>query len=184
MTRHKPAENVVILRSSQRISTWQTEQCMKISWSSHWSMVMKINTYCSYSSGKFGNESALSVIGFFSGSNKYPVELQTDSSNDGPTVEDLANLAARLTDVPRGSQRLIYKGEWRWREALSLYGGLFLLMIHPNKYFCSRTIGLNTLRDRIFPTLRPEDIRGYHSIFKSHVHYMLMFVPNRGHCFE
>ena len=117
MTRHKPAENVVILRSSQRISTWQTEQCMKISWSSHWSMVMKINTYCSYSSGKFGNESALSVIGFFSGSNKYPVELQTDSSNDGPTVEDLANLAARLTDVPRGSQRLIFKGEWHWREA-------------------------------------------------------------------
>lgn len=76
-------------------------------------MVMKINTYCSYSSRKFGNESALSVIGFFSGSNKYPVELQTDSSNDGPTVEDLANLAARLTDVPRGSQRLIFKGEWR-----------------------------------------------------------------------
>ncbi|XP_058942366.2 BAG family molecular chaperone regulator 1 [Pocillopora verrucosa] len=45
------------------------------------------------------------------GSNKYPVELQTDSSNDGPTVEDLANLAARLTDVPRGSQRLIFKGQ-------------------------------------------------------------------------
>ncbi|XP_022805343.1 BAG family molecular chaperone regulator 1-like [Stylophora pistillata] len=45
------------------------------------------------------------------GSKKYPVELPIDSSNDGPTVEDLANLAARLTDVPRGSQRLIFKGQ-------------------------------------------------------------------------
>ena len=33
-----------------------------------------------------------------------------EGSDDGPTVEDLANLAAQLTEVPRGSQRLIFKG--------------------------------------------------------------------------
>lgn len=31
-------------------------------------------------------------------------------SEEGPTVEDLANLAAQVTEVPRGSQRLIFKG--------------------------------------------------------------------------
>ena len=42
---------------------------------------------------------------------KYPVELPIEGSNgEGPTVEDLANLAAQLTEVPRGSQRLIFKG--------------------------------------------------------------------------
>ena len=79
----------------------------------------------------------------------------------------------------RGSFLKVSGVEEKLNCAQSLYGGLFLLMIHPNKYFCSRTIGLNTLRDRIFPTLRSEDIRGYHSMFKSHVHYMLIFVPNR-----
>ena len=32
------------------------------------------------------------------------------SDGEGPTVEDLADLAAQLTEVPRGSQRLIFKG--------------------------------------------------------------------------
>lgn len=41
------------------------------------------------------------------GSKKYPVELAVD---EGPTVGDLANLAAELAEVPRGSQRLIFKG--------------------------------------------------------------------------
>jgi len=46
-----------------------------------------------------------------SGAKKYPVELPIESSDgEGPTVEDLANLAAQLTEVPRGSQRLIFKG--------------------------------------------------------------------------
>ena len=156
------------MRSSQRIWTWQMEQCMKISWSSHWSMVMKISTYCSYSSGKFGNESALSVIGFFSGSNKYPVELQTDSSNDGPTVEDLANLAARLTDVPRGSQRLIFKGEWHRREAALRPVTIRWIIL---AYDPSQQIFLLThdwSKHITWPNIpstktgRLEDIRGYH----------------------
>lgn len=33
------------------------------------------------------------------------------SDGEGPTVEDLANLTAELTEVPRGSQRLIFKGQ-------------------------------------------------------------------------
>ena len=45
------------------------------------------------------------------GAKKYPVELPMEGSDgEGPTVEDLANLAALLTEVPRGSQRLIFKG--------------------------------------------------------------------------
>ena len=55
-----------------------------------------------------------SFIGHFTlllGATKYPVELPMESSDgEGPTVEDLANLAAELTEVPRGSQRLIFKG--------------------------------------------------------------------------
>ncbi|KAJ7333177.1 BAG molecular chaperone regulator 1 [Desmophyllum pertusum] len=44
------------------------------------------------------------------GSKKYPVELPINGSDEGPTVEDLSNLATQLTEVPRGSQRLIFKG--------------------------------------------------------------------------
>lgn len=54
-----------------------------------------------------------SFVGRFmllSGAKKYPVELPMEGSDEGPTVEDLANLAAQLTEVPRGSQRLIFKG--------------------------------------------------------------------------
>ena len=43
------------------------------------------------------------------GSRKYPVELLT-KKDGGPTVEDLANIAAQVAEVPRGSQRLIFKG--------------------------------------------------------------------------
>ena len=45
-----------------------------------------------------------------SGAKKYPVELPMGGREEGPTVEDLANLAAQLTEVPRESQRLIFKG--------------------------------------------------------------------------
>lgn len=43
------------------------------------------------------------------GSRKYPVELLI-KEDCGPTVEDLANFAAQVAEVPRGSQRLIFKG--------------------------------------------------------------------------
>lgn len=43
------------------------------------------------------------------GSRKYPVELLI-KEDGGPTVEDLANFAAQVAEVPRGSQRLIFKG--------------------------------------------------------------------------
>ena len=43
------------------------------------------------------------------GSRKYPVELLT-KKDGGPTVEDLANIAAQVAEVPRGYQRLIFKG--------------------------------------------------------------------------
>ena len=43
------------------------------------------------------------------GSRKYPVELLI-KEDGGPTVEDLANIAAQVAEVPRGSQRLIFKG--------------------------------------------------------------------------
>ncbi|KAL9965603.1 hypothetical protein ACROYT_G029428 [Oculina patagonica] len=44
------------------------------------------------------------------GSKKYPIELPIDGGEE-PTVDDLADLAAQLTEVPRGSQRLIFKGQ-------------------------------------------------------------------------
>ncbi|XP_073255228.1 BAG family molecular chaperone regulator 1-like [Porites lutea] len=44
------------------------------------------------------------------GSRKYPVELLT-KKDGGPTVEDLANIAAQVAEVPRGYQRLIFKGQ-------------------------------------------------------------------------
>ena len=43
------------------------------------------------------------------GPRKYPVELLI-KEDGGPTVEDLANFAAQVAEVPRGSQRLIFKG--------------------------------------------------------------------------
>ena len=46
----------------------------------------------------------------FVGPNKYPVTFSLSDGENGPTVEDLANLAARLTEVPPSSQRLIFKG--------------------------------------------------------------------------
>ncbi|XP_074634019.1 BAG family molecular chaperone regulator 1-like isoform X2 [Acropora palmata] len=45
------------------------------------------------------------------GPNKYPVTFSLSDGENGPTVEDLANLAARLTEVPPSSQRLIFKGQ-------------------------------------------------------------------------
>lgn len=45
------------------------------------------------------------------GSKKYPVELLV-KEDGGPTVEDLANFAAQVAEVPRGSQRLIFKGNF------------------------------------------------------------------------
>ena len=45
------------------------------------------------------------------GSKKYPVELLI-KEDGGPTVEDLANFAAQVAEVPRGSQRLIFKGKF------------------------------------------------------------------------
>ena len=51
------------------------------------------------------------------GSKKYPVELPVKGRDEGPTVEDLANLAAQLAEVPRGSQRLIFKGIFLLLEA-------------------------------------------------------------------
>ena len=55
-----------------------------------------------------------SFLGCFTlllGAKKHPVELPMEGSDgEGPTVEDLANLAAELTEVPHGSQRLIFKG--------------------------------------------------------------------------
>lgn len=55
----------------------------------------------------------LSLLTFgydFVGPNKYPVTFSLSDGENGPTVEDLANLAARLTEVPPSSQRLIFKG--------------------------------------------------------------------------
>ena len=46
----------------------------------------------------------------FVGPNKHPVKFSLNDGDNGPTVEDLANLAARLTEVPPSSQRLIFKG--------------------------------------------------------------------------
>ena len=48
----------------------------------------------------------------FVGSNKYPVKFSPSHGENSPTVEDLANLAARLTQVPPSSQRLIFKGRF------------------------------------------------------------------------
>ena len=45
-----------------------------------------------------------------SGSKKFSVELPVNDRDKGPTVEDLANLAVQLAEVPRESQRLIFKG--------------------------------------------------------------------------
>ena len=64
------------------------------------------------------SKAAVKSIGSFFGhftllldAKKYPVELPMEGSDgEGPTVEDLANLAAQLTEVPCGSQRLIFKG--------------------------------------------------------------------------
>ncbi|XP_068749636.1 BAG family molecular chaperone regulator 1-like [Montipora capricornis] len=59
-----------------------------------------------------GNDEDILKFTLIHGAKKYPVELPMEGSDgEGPTVEDLANLAALLTEVPRGSQRLIFKGQ-------------------------------------------------------------------------